>query len=99
MSHHKRRYRRDELVVQLRTGGFVVARSFHFNFLLFFPIWIARRLIRWLDVEVASENEINTPWLNALLARIFAFDVWAAPRLRPRFGVSILAVAGCPDRA
>jgi SAM-dependent methyltransferase len=99
MSHHKRRYRRDELVVQLRTSGFTVVRSFHFNFLLFVPIWIARQLMRWLHVEVASENEINTPWLNALLARIFAFDVWAAPRLRPRFGVSILAVARCPDGA
>ena len=99
VSHHKRRYRRDELVVQLRAGGFTVARSFHFNFLLFVPIWLARQLIRWLGVEVASENEINTRWLNALLARIFAFDVWAAPRLRPRFGVSILAVARCPDGA
>ena len=99
VAHHKRRYHRDELVVQLRDSGFTVARSFHFNFLLFVPIWLARRLMRWLGVEVASENEINTPWLNALLARIFAFDVWAAPRLRPRFGVSILAVARCPDAA
>lgn len=99
VAHHKRRYRRDELVVQLRAGGFAVARSFHFNFLLFVPIWLARQLIRWLGVEVASENEINTRWLNALLARIFAFDVWAAPRLRPRFGVSILAVARCRDGA
>jgi len=99
VSHHKRRYRRDELVVQLRAAGFIVARSFHFNFLLFVPIWLARQLIRWLGVEVASENENNTRWLNALLARIFAFDVWAAPRLRPRFGVSILAVARCPDGA
>jgi hypothetical protein len=56
-------------------------------------------MIRWVGIEVASENEINTPWLNALLARIFALDVWAAPRLRPRFGVSILAVARCPDGA
>lgn len=99
VSHHKRRYHRDELVAQLRDAGFTVARSFHFNFLLFVPIWLARRLMRWLGVEVASENEINTRWLNALLARIFAFDVWAAPRLRPRFGVSILAVARCPDAA
>jgi SAM-dependent methyltransferase len=99
VSHHKRRYRKDELVAQLRAGGFAVMRSCYFNFLLFVPIWLARQLIRWLGVEVASENEINTPWLNALLARIFAFDVWVAPRLRPRFGVSILAVARCPDGA
>jgi len=99
VAHHKRRYRRDELVVQLRAGGFTVTRSFHFNFLLFVPIWLARQLIRWLGVELASENEINTRWLNALLEWIFAFDVWAAPRLRPRFGVSILAVARRTDGA
>jgi SAM-dependent methyltransferase len=86
VSHHRRRYRKDELVAQLRAVGFTVARSFHFNFLLFVPIWLARQLVRWLGVEVASENEINTRWLNALLARIFAFDVWAA-------------VARCPDGA
>ncbi|HEY5657313.1 MAG TPA: class I SAM-dependent methyltransferase [Myxococcota bacterium] len=99
VSHHKRRYRRDELVAQLRAAGFAVTRSFYFNFLLFAPIWLARQLIRWLGIELASENEINTRWLNGVLARIFALDVWAAPRLRPRFGVSILAVARRPDAA
>ena len=57
------------------------------------------RFDQQIEGIVASENEINTRWLNALLARIFAFDVWAAPRLRPRFGVSILAVARCPNAA
>jgi SAM-dependent methyltransferase len=96
VSHHKRRYRRDDLTARLRAGGFHVARSFYFNFLLFAPIWLARQLIRWCKIELASENEVNTRWLNALLARIFALDVWLAPRLRPGFGVSILAIARRP---
>jgi hypothetical protein len=45
---------------------------------------------------VENENSINTPWLNAVLARIFAFDVDWAPRLKPGFGVSLLAVAHRP---
>jgi SAM-dependent methyltransferase len=96
VSHHKRRYRREALSALLRAGGFHVARSFYFNFLLFAPIWLARQLIRWRKIQLASENEVNTRWLNAVLARIFALDVWLAPRLRPGFGVSILAVARRP---
>ncbi|MDH5307584.1 MAG: class I SAM-dependent methyltransferase [Myxococcales bacterium] len=93
VSHHVRRYRRDEIVAKLRAGGFRVTRSFYFNFLLFAPIWMARQLMRWLGVKLASENEVNTRWLNALLSAIFACDVWIAPRLRPAFGVSIFVVA------
>jgi SAM-dependent methyltransferase len=96
VSHHKRRYRRDALSTRLRGGGLHVSRSFYFNFLLFAPIWFARQLIRKFGVEVASENEINTRWLNAALASIFALDVWLAPRMKPGFGVSILAVARRP---
>jgi SAM-dependent methyltransferase len=96
VSHHKRRYRRRELESRLRDGGLEVARSFYFNYLLFAPIWLARRLLRILRVELASENELNTSLLNALLARVFSWDVRSAPRLRPAFGVSILALARRP---
>ncbi len=96
VSHHLRRYRRRELVAGLERGGLAVERCFHFNALLFGPIWLARRLLRLLRVRLASENEINTPWINAILAAVFAFDVDWAPRLRPAFGVSLLAVARRP---
>jgi SAM-dependent methyltransferase len=96
-SHHFRRYHKHELVASLRAGRFAVTQSFYFNFLLFGPIWLARQLMRRLGVEVASENEINTRWLNALLTFVFAVDVWLAPILRPVFGVSIFAIARRPD--
>jgi SAM-dependent methyltransferase len=91
VSHHLRRYRRGDLVRGLAAGGFAVRRSFYFNYLLFAPIWLARRLMQWLRIEVASENQLNTPWLDALLGGVFALDVRSAPLLRPPFGVSILA--------
>jgi SAM-dependent methyltransferase len=93
VSHHKRRYRRHQLEARLREGGLEVARSFYFNYLLFAPIWLARQLMRLLRIEVASENEINTSLLNAMLTRVFSWDVRSAPHLRPAFGVSILALA------
>jgi SAM-dependent methyltransferase len=99
VSHHLRRYRRDELVRGLAAGGFAVRRSFYFNYLLFAPIWLARRLIRWLRIEIASENELNPAWLDALLGGVFALDVRSAPLLRLPFGVSILATGHRPAAA
>ena len=92
VSHHVRRYRKSDFEARIRTAGLGLVTSFHFNYLLFAPIWLARQLIRILRIDLASENQLNTSILNALLARIFAFDVSTAPRLRPAFGVSIFAL-------
>lgn len=96
ISHHHRRYRRDPFLEMLHKGGLEVERSFHFNTILFAPIWLVRQILGMFPGVVENENSINTPWLNAVLARIFAFDVDWAPRLKPGFGVSLLTVAHRP---
>ena len=91
-SHHKRRYRKRALRNVLQAGGMRVERSYYFNYLLFVPIWLARRAIDLFGVTVESENQINNPLANRLLSCVFACDVSTAPFLHPPFGVSILAV-------
>ena len=76
----------------LQAGGMRVERSYYFNYLLFVPIWLARRAIDLFGVTVESENQINNPLVNRLLSCVFACDVSTAPFLHPPFGVSILAV-------
>jgi len=93
VSHHKRRYRKQELIEKLEAAGFVVDSSFYFNYVLFVPIWLARQLIRVFRVQLTSENVVNTGVINRLLTCIFLFDITTAPWLRPPFGVSVLAVA------
>jgi SAM-dependent methyltransferase len=93
ISHHKRRYRLRKLLKMLRIADLSPQRYFYFNYMLFLPILAARRLMRRLKVRVASENEINTGWLNRALITVFRFDVKTAPWLRPPFGVSALVVA------
>jgi hypothetical protein len=66
---------------------------YYFNFLLFLPIWLARRIIALTGARLNSEAQINGPLLNAILTRVFRLDIEVAPVLRPPFGVSIL-VAG-----
>src|SRR5690606_39228932 len=94
VSQHKRRYRMAELVARLEQAGLGVHRRFHFNYLLFLPILLARRIIALFGNDLQSENQVNSPSVNRVLSWVFRFDVWTAPIVKPPFGVSCLAVAG-----
>jgi len=93
VSLHKRRYRRRELEGRVAEAGLSLRDCFYFNYLLFLPIWLARQCIELFGVELESENEVNTPLLNRILGWVFTLDVSTAPRVRPFFGVSLLALA------
>lgn len=92
VSHHKRRYSRKNLIEKLTHSGMKVEQCFYFNYLLFVPIWIARQAIRVFKPKIYSENELNSPLINRLLVWLFSLDVLTARKLKPPFGVSILAV-------
>lgn len=94
IGHHKRRYRMAELVTRIGQADLVVHRRFHFNYLLFLPILLARRIIAVFGMRLQNENEVNSPLINRVLSWVFRFDVWTAPKVKPPFGVSCLAVAG-----
>lgn len=96
VAHHKRRYRLRRLVAAIRRAGLEPGRRYYFNYLLFVPIWAARRLIDLLGIELSSENEVNSPLLNVMFGAVFRFDALTAPLLRPPFGVSALVVGRRP---
>jgi len=93
VGHHKRRYRLSDLLERIGDARLSPERHFYFNYLLFLPILVLRRLMRVLPLRVASEGEINAPWLSRILSRLFRLDVRTAPLVRPPFGVSALVVA------
>jgi SAM-dependent methyltransferase len=96
VAHHKRRYRKQQLLDLLRGTGLQSMESFYFNYLLFVPIWLARRVIDLFQIKLRSENEVNNGFLNAVLKAIFWLDIKTAPWVRIPFGVSILLVATQP---
>ncbi|KJS15107.1 MAG: hypothetical protein VR78_09230 [Hoeflea sp. BRH_c9] len=96
-SHHYRRYRMGPFLRLLERSGLKAERKFHFNFLLFVPIFMARQAIKLARVDLDSENEVNNPLLNRILSAVFRLDVMTAPYLRPPFGVSILVLARRSD--
>lgn len=93
ISHHKRRYRGKDVLMRLSQAGLNPILSFYFNYILFVPILLVRKAIRWLNIKPSSENRLNSPLVNQLLGYIFAIDTWSAPRLHVPFGVSFLAIA------
>lgn len=99
VAQHKRRYRRSELLQKIKAAGFVCQETFYFNFLLFVPIWLARRIFSWWRPKVRSENDINTPLLNRLLTGIFLLDIHLARYVRAPFGVSIAVMCHKPTDA
>ena len=93
VSLHKRRYRMAPLLDRIRSAGLEPEEHFHFNYLLFGPIWSARQIMKVWRHRYRSESEVNSPFMNRILTTIFDLDVVTAPRLAPPFGVSILVVA------
>ncbi len=91
-SLHKRRYRMHSLLLLFQQAGLTPTRSYHFNYLLFLPIWLARRIIGMLNIELRSENELNNRLLNSILSAIFSVDIFTAPVFHVPFGVSIFSL-------
>lgn len=89
---HRRRYRRREVERKMKEEGFTIMRSSYFNFILFFPIFFARRLIRLLGLRIESENKINFPSINFFLKVIFSLESYFLKYLSFPFGVSIFCI-------
>ncbi len=90
---HKRRYLRREITNKLREGGFEILKASYFNFFLFFPILLGRRIIRFLGLRVESENKINSPLVNFFLRTIFSIEPYILKYFSFPFGVSIFCIA------
>ena len=90
---HKRRYSKNEFLRKIEREGFIVLKSSYFNFFLFFPIFLGRRLIRLLGVKIESENKINSPLINFFLKTLFSIEPYILKYFSFPFGVSVFCIA------
>jgi SAM-dependent methyltransferase len=90
---HKRRYTKKEFLKKIESERFTILKSSYFNFLLFFPILLTRRMIRLLGLKIESENRINFPVINFFLKVLFGLEPWLLRYVSSPFGVSIYCVA------
>jgi len=91
--HHKRRYRRADLVRLCDETGLEVVRSTYFNTLLL-PFAVAGRVWdKWRGGKQSSGTELPAAPVNSGLKNVFAFERHLVNRVTLPFGLSILAVA------
>lgn len=91
IAHHKRRYTRSSLVKLISKSKFVEKKLFYFNFILFLPILIVRKINAYANRPYVNENKINAI-SNFFLCLIFKLDVYIAKKFQVPFGVSIMAI-------
>lgn len=101
--HHKRRYRKAELVRVLSRAGLRLHFASHFNTLLYPLAWIDRKLLaclrRGAGHPATAEVILKIPPapINRLLHSVFAAERWILGRFDLPFGLSLIAVACKPD--
>jgi SAM-dependent methyltransferase len=100
LAHHRRRYRKAELVRLVEGAGFETIEAHYFNFLLFPPI----AAVRWTRRALGgggSQDDFQARGgygrLNRLLAAVFGSEASLLGRFSPPFGVSILILARKPE--
>jgi SAM-dependent methyltransferase len=93
LNHHKRRYTKPQLELQLRAARFQVLRCSYFNSFLFPLILLGRIFGRSGGEEPGPEWHIPRRALNAGLSRTFAGELPLLKGLNLPFGASILAIA------
>jgi SAM-dependent methyltransferase len=93
LNHHKRRYSKPQLEVQLRSARFQVLRCSYFNSFLFPFILLGRLFSRGGGEEPGPEWRIPSRALNAGLSRAFAAELPLLREVDLPFGASILAIA------
>jgi SAM-dependent methyltransferase len=96
-SGHRRRYRLPQLRERVAAAGLEIERISYANTAMFLPIWLGRKILNALGRAGQSENRINHPLINRLLARVFASEAgWLRCHNLP-FGVSIICAARKPN--
>jgi len=93
LHHHKRRYRKGDLLGVARAAGLQPEYVSYFNTLLF-PLIAAKRLAgRILRESGKADDEMPPAGLNRLLGAVFAIERHLLGRVTLPFGVSLVMVA------
>jgi SAM-dependent methyltransferase len=92
-SHHKRRYLLPEIKSKVELSQMKVLEFYYFNFFLFLPILIFRKVTKFFDIRVKNENLVNSKFLNKFLRILFSIDVFLAQKIKFPFGVSAFILA------
>lgn len=93
ISGHKRRYNLNNFKNIFDKTPFNLIKIYYFNFILFTPILLLRKLTRIIGKTIKNENTLfQNGLINTVLYQIFKFDIELAKIINPPFGISIAAI-------
>lgn len=92
LSHHKRRYKKNDIIHLFDDNKFKKLKIKYFNFFLLPYIFLIRKIIKLLNIKLKSENEINNYFLNKILLTIFSVDVFFSQYINYPLGVSLYII-------
>lgn len=93
-NHHRRRYRREGLRLELESAGFRVERITYTNSALFPAIWCVRQLQRAMGRPWNSGTEYHpSPWLNRALLQVLRIERRVLRFVDLPFGTSVTCLA------
>lgn len=93
LAHHHRRYRISKLSRLIESSGYEIQYAYYFNYLLFIPILLTRKLFYYCPIKNKNEFQLGGPMINKFLCKLFQFDIKTSPKIKSPIGVSILLVA------
>lgn len=95
--HHKRRYRKAELVRLVSEAGLRPVKATYFNTLLFPVVAMVRLVKGLLGIDKADGDAMPGHLVNRLLTALFASERHLLGRIWLPVGVSILMIARRPE--
>ncbi len=91
--HHKRRYTRPKVRRLADEAGLEVERCSYFNTILLPMIVVTRFFKKLAGIADRPDDDMPSPFVNAVLLRLFSAERYLLRHLSLPFGVSILCIA------
>ncbi len=94
--HHKRRYRKPDMLSPIREAGLTPCMASYFNTLLFPAVLMARYGKKLFHLDHNEDDRLPGPMANRVLQSIFASERHLVGRLPMPVGVSLAVLARKP---
>lgn len=94
INHHFRRYTKRELKTKLQQQDFIITRASYWNFMLFFPILIIRKITNLFKQDKPNKGDlkIERTIVNSLLLNLLLIENKLLKHLNFPFGISVFCI-------
>lgn len=93
ISEHFTRYKKKDFKKKILSSGLDIVRISYFNFFLFIPILIVRKIVNLFNIKVKNENNMTPGIINTILYSIFSIELVLLNYINLPLGVSLFCIS------